>query len=79
MVHIKVHKKLIEVFDSSFYKPLHFTTAKMVFCSGLLYVRKNCSNDREIFLTFEAEDPEFAKCLRSLEQFIQSVKCQNNF
>ena len=37
-------------------------------------VRKNCSSDREKLLKFEAEGPEFAKCLRSLEQFIQTVK-----
>ena len=39
-------------------------------------VRKNCSSDGEIFLKFEAEGREF---LRSLEQFIQTVKGQNNF
>ena len=42
-------------------------------------VRKNCSSDREKLLKFEAEGREFAKCLRSLEQFIQTVKGQNNF
>ena len=30
-------------------------------------------------LKFKAEGREFAKCLRSLEQFIQTVKGQNNF
>ena len=30
-------------------------------------------------LKFEAEDQEFAKTLRSLEQFIETVKGQNNF
>ena len=30
-------------------------------------------------LKFEAERREFAKFLRSLEQFIQTVKGQNNF
>ena len=35
-------------------------------------MRKNCSSDREKLLKFEAE--EFAKFLRSLEQFIQTVK-----
>ena len=40
-------------------------------------VRKNC--DREKLLKFEAEGREFAKFLRSLEQFIQTVKGQNNF
>jgi hypothetical protein len=32
-------------------------------------VRKNCSSDREKLLKFEAEGQEFAKFLRSLEQF----------
>jgi hypothetical protein len=42
-------------------------------------VRKNCSSDREKLLKFKAEGREFAKFLRSLEQFIQTVKGQNNF
>ena len=42
-------------------------------------VRKNCSSDRGKLLKFEAEGREFAKILRSLEQFIQTVKGQNNF
>ena len=42
-------------------------------------MRKNCSSDREKTLKFEDEGQEFAKCLRSLEQFIQTVNGQNNF
>ena len=42
-------------------------------------MRKNYSNDQEKVLKFEAEGREFAKFLRSLEQFIQTVKGQNNF
>ena len=42
-------------------------------------VRKNWSSDREKLLKFEAEGREFANILRSLEQFIQTVKGQNNF
>ena len=42
-------------------------------------MRKNCSGDREKLLKFEAEGRELAKFLRSLEQFIQTVKGQNNF
>ena len=42
-------------------------------------VRKNCSTDREKLLKLEAENQEFAKFLRSLEQFVQAVKGQNNF
>ena len=42
-------------------------------------VRKNCSSDREKLLKFEAEGREFAKFLRSLEEFIQKVKGQKNF
>ena len=42
-------------------------------------VRKNCSCDRETLLKFKAEGQEFAKFLKSIEQFIQAVKGQNNF
>ena len=41
-------------------------------------VRKNCSSDREKLLKFEGEGREFSKILRSLEQFIQTVKGQKN-
>ena len=44
-----------------------------------LTVGNNCSSDREKLLKYEAEGLEFATFLRSLEQFIQTVKCQNNF
>ena len=40
--------------------------------------RKNCSRDRDKLLKFETEGREFAKFLRSLEQFIQTVKGQND-
>ena len=39
-------------------------------------MRKNCSSDPEKLLKFEAEDREFAKILRSVEQFIQTVQFQ---
>ena len=42
-------------------------------------MRKNCYSDREKHLKFEAEGREFAKVLKSLEQFIQTVEGQNNF
>ena len=48
-------------------------------CSYLLTVRKNCFSDRETLLKFAAEGREFAKILRSLEQFIQTVKGQKKF
>ena len=41
-------------------------------------VRKKCSSDWEKFLKFEAEGWEFAKILRSLEQFFLTVG-KNNF
>ena len=37
-------------------------------------VRKKCYSDQEKLLKFEAEGQEFAKFLRSLGQFIQTVK-----
>ena len=45
---------------------------KKTFCS------KNWSSDQEFFLKLEAEAREFSKILKSLEQFIQTVKGQNN-
>ena len=45
----------------------------------LTYCEKNCSSDREKLLKFEAESWVFSKILRSLEQFIQTVKGQNKF
>ena len=42
-------------------------------------MRKNSSIDREKNLKFEAEGQKCAKMLRSLEQFVRTVKCQNNF
>ena len=41
--------------------------------------KKKCSSDQEKLLKFEAEGREFENFLRSLEQFIQTVKVQNNF
>ena len=58
------------------------TCTEMVFCyqnCAEPTVRNNCSSDREKLLKFEAEGREFAKFLRSLEQFIQTVKGQKNF
>ena len=42
-------------------------------------MRKKYSTDREKLLKFKAEGREFAKFSRSIEQFIQAVKGQNNF
>ena len=42
-------------------------------------MRKNCFSDQEKLLKFEAEGQEIAKILMSLEQYIQTVKGQNNF
>ena len=42
-------------------------------------VRKNCSIDQGKLMKFKDEGREFAKFLRSLKQFIQTLKGQNNF
>ena len=42
-------------------------------------VRKNCSSGGEKLLKFEAEGLKFANFVRSREQFIQTVKGQNNY
>ena len=54
-------------------KIMFWLEMEMVFCY------QNCSSDREKLLKFEAEGREFAKILRSLEQFIQTVKGQKFF
>ena len=41
-------------------------------------MRKSYSSDREKLLKFDPEGREFAKILRTLEQFIRTVKGQNN-
>ena len=42
-------------------------------------MRKNCSSDQEKLWKFEDEGRDLANFLRSLGQFIQAVKCQENF
>ena len=44
----------------------------------LTYCEIKYSSDQEKLLKFKAEGREFAKILRSLELFIQTVKGQNN-
>ena len=58
---------------------IQFSPSEMVFCSKIVLTYcENCSSDREKLLKFEAETREFSKILRSLEQFIQTVKGQTN-
>jgi hypothetical protein len=45
----------------------------------LNYCEKNYSSDQEKNLKFKAEGREFPKILKSLEQFVPTVKGQNNF
>ena len=70
-VFYKLHRS---IFHDFFTNPIVLTQKlEMAFCY------QNCSSDREKLLKFEAEGREFSKFLRSLEQFIQTVKGQNNF
>ena len=57
---------------------LFLSVELLVFCFENCTVRKNCFSDREKRLKFENEGGEFAKFLRSLDQFIQTVKGQYN-
>ena len=50
----------------------YYKVAKWYFVFKI--VRKKCSSDREKLVKFETEGREFAKILRSLGQFIQTVK-----
>ena len=47
-------------------------------CSDLLWEKIVLLTDREKLLKIKAEGREFAKNLRSLEQFIRTVKGHNN-
>ena len=42
-------------------------------------MKRNCCSDGEKLLKFQAEGRKLANILRSLEQFIQTVKGQYNF
>ena len=42
-------------------------------------MRKSCPRELEKKIKFKAEGREFAKILRSLEQFIQTMNGQYNF
>ena len=42
-------------------------------------MRKNWTSDQKKLVKFKAEGREFEFFLKSLEQFIQTVKGQNNF
>ena len=59
----------------------NYESIEMVLLPKLFWpiVRKNCSSGWEKLLIFQAEGQEFAKFLRSNEQFIQTVKVQDNF
>ena len=68
------------------YIPLYYQKNKLKMNNGILLtkfflpaVRKNRSSDREKLSKLEAEGWEFAKCLRSPEQCIQTVKGQDSF
>ena len=44
----------------------------------LTYCEKNCFSDREKLFKSEADGREFAKIMRSLEQFVQTMKSQKS-
>ena len=61
---------------------LHQTCREWYFVTKIVLIyceKKKCSSGLEKLLKFEAEGQEFENFLRSLEQFIQTVKGQNNF
>ena len=84
--------ELICIFMKSFFPTkvkggISLAPQQLVFLeTGILFpkffwptVRKKCSSGWEKLLEFEAGGREFAKFLKSVEQFIQTVKGQNNF
>ena len=51
----------------------------VIYCVLMVFCYKIVQTFREKKLKFEAEGRESEKFLRSLDQFIQTVKGQNNF
>ena len=73
---------LYKTFSHKVFGKPRWRREKMVLCyqnCSDLMLKNNYSSDWEKKLKFEAEGREFAKFLRSLEQFVQTVKGQNNF
>ena len=59
-----------------------YFVSKIVLSSDLFWPsvrKKNVLVIKKIFCKFEAEGSEFVSFLRSIQQFIQTVKDQNNF
>ena len=71
--------KMPNFFSSSAKKGQFIHTWYFVSRIALTYCEKNRSSDWEKLLKFEAEDGEFAKLLRSLQEFIWKLKDQYNF
>ena len=68
--------QILHVVHSTYSKEKWYFVSSFVV---LTYCEKKCSSDWEKLLKFEAEGWEFPKCLRSPEQFIQTMKVQSNF
>ena len=58
-----------------------FFIAKWYFVTKIVltYCENKLFSDQEKLLKFEVESREFSKFLRSIEQFVHTVKGQNNF
>ena len=73
---------LVLCYTASFYEQnLMLSMSNGILLSKLFWptVRKNCPSDRDIFLRYETEDRKFARFLKSIELFIQTVTGQNNY
>ena len=69
-------RKLLTLLGGIFMKKMYILMKNGILLPKLFWptVTKNCSSDWEKCLKFEAEGREFAKILRSLEQFVWTVK-----
>ena len=70
----KIHSTSLPFFIRTWLQVWYFVT-KIV----LTYCEEKCSSGQEKLLKFKAEGIEFAKFLRSIKQFIRTVKDENNF
>ena len=75
---VQFHSEAASFFKLSFHK-LQVYVRKWYFVTKIVLWEKNVLVIEKKILKFEAEGREFAKFLRSLEQFIQTVKGQDNF
>ena len=78
-IYPKFYKYLLYTLPQSYLELVYAILKNGILLPKLFWPTVRQNSDWEKILKFEAEGQEFAKFLRSMEQFIQTVKGQNNF